>query len=195
MIYFISDLHLCHNRTFVWGKRGFNSVEEMNNAIVERWNNVVTDDDDVFVLGDLILQDNETGAALIRQLKGKIHIILGNHDTDNRKIIYNECPNVMDIAAARYLKYQYNGRDFHFFLCHYPVLCSPHDSFGNDKHLSRNIINLCGHTHTSECFKDFDKGYIYHCDCDALNCTPKSIEQIIEEIKAYIEQKENFDEF
>ena len=36
-----SDLHFCHDREFVWETRGFQNVEEMNEAIVERFNSVI----------------------------------------------------------------------------------------------------------------------------------------------------------
>ena len=56
-IFFTSDLHFCHDREFIWGSRGFSSCDEMNNTIIERWNNTVTDYDIVYVLGDLMLGD------------------------------------------------------------------------------------------------------------------------------------------
>ena len=37
-IWLISDTHLGHNKEFVWKARGFDSVWDMNNAIIERWN-------------------------------------------------------------------------------------------------------------------------------------------------------------
>ena len=37
-IWLISDTHLGHDKTFIWKARGFDSVWDMNNAIIERWN-------------------------------------------------------------------------------------------------------------------------------------------------------------
>ena len=54
-IFLTSDLHFGHNKEFIYKVRGFNSIEEMNEAIIERWNSVVNNDDDVYVLGDLML--------------------------------------------------------------------------------------------------------------------------------------------
>lgn len=39
--YFTSDTHFGHNKEFVFKERGFNSVEEMNAAIIKNWNSVV----------------------------------------------------------------------------------------------------------------------------------------------------------
>ena len=107
MIYFTSDLHLNHNRGFIYEPRGFHSVEEMNEAIIDLWNKIVTDDDDVYLLGDVMLGDTQLGIELFKRLKGKIHIVLGNHDTDNRVELYRTLPNVVEVALA--LKIKYNG--------------------------------------------------------------------------------------
>ena len=34
-VWLTSDLHFGHDREFVWGARGFNSVQEMNEKIIE----------------------------------------------------------------------------------------------------------------------------------------------------------------
>ena len=69
MIFVTSDWHFMHDRAFIWGARGFSSVEEMNNAIIERHNKVVSPEDDVYVLGDLMLgSDLEKGLNLMNQL-------------------------------------------------------------------------------------------------------------------------------
>ena len=57
MIYFSSDTHFGHNREFVWKARGFKSVEEMNEAIVRNFNSLITEDDDLYLLGDVIMGD------------------------------------------------------------------------------------------------------------------------------------------
>ena len=54
-IYLTSDLHLGHDREFIWKARGFNSIQQMNETIVETWNRTVDDDDDIYILGDVML--------------------------------------------------------------------------------------------------------------------------------------------
>lgn len=176
MIWLTSDLHFSHQRDFLYEPRGFESVQEMNKAIVENWNKVVQPNDDVYVLGDLMLNDNDEGTCLVKQLKGNIHIILGNHDTDSRIELYKTFWNVKSIEYATRL--EYNG--YHFFLSHYPTLCSNHDS---DKPLKRRCISLCGHTHTPDCWADWDTGLIYHCELDAHHNTPVALDTIINDIE------------
>ena len=73
MIYFSSDLHFNHNKEFLYKPRGFDSVDAMNITIVNNWNSIVTDEDDVYILGDLMLGDNELGISLLKKLNGKLH--------------------------------------------------------------------------------------------------------------------------
>ena len=54
-IYVTSDLHFGHDREFIWKARGYNSVNEMNEDYVHKWNITVDNNDDVYVLGDLML--------------------------------------------------------------------------------------------------------------------------------------------
>lgn len=76
MIYFSSDLHFGHNKDFLYQSRGFNSIEEHDEQIIKNWNEIITNEDEVYILGDLMLNDNEGGIRKLQQLKGKIHIIL-----------------------------------------------------------------------------------------------------------------------
>lgn len=178
-IWMTSDLHLCHDRDFIWKPRGFNSVYEMNDAIVKNWNEVVDVNDDVYILGDLMLNDNVTALRLIKELKGAIHIVRGNHDSEGRIVLYGDCYNVIEMTEGQFFKY--NG--YHFYLSHYPCIT---DNYDADKPLKTRMINLCGHTHCDNCFQDANKGLIYHVELDAHNMYPVEINTIIEDIKNYI---------
>lgn len=177
-VFLCSDWHFNHNQPFIWQVRGFNSIEEMNAAIVKRHNEVVAPDDEVYVLGDCCMgKDIEKNKQLISNLNGKLHIIIGNHCTNNRIQMYQECKNVVEICGyATILKYH----KWRFYLSHYPTLCSNTDG---GKSAKERLINICGHTHTSDSFVDWDKGAIFHCEMDTNNCYPWNIDDIIEKIK------------
>lgn len=178
MIYLTSDTHFCHNRQFLYEPRGFSSIDEMNQEVVRIWNEVISPEDEVYHLGDIMLNDNEEGARLLGRLNGQIHIILGNHDTDTRIEIYRASSNVVEICYGRPL--HYNG--YHFFLSHYPTITS---NFDYDKPLKARTLNLCGHSHTKDPFADWDKGLIYHVELDAHNNSPISIDYVINDIKIH----------
>lgn len=84
--FYISDLHLGHANTtngkFVNADgsnlRPFADVEEMNHEIMSRWNELVTEEDKVYVLGDVVI--NKKFLSLVNELKGKKRLVRGNHD-------------------------------------------------------------------------------------------------------------------
>lgn len=179
-IFITSDTHFCHDKPFIYEHRGFRSVEEMNEIIIENWNKVIKPEDIVYHLGDVMLNDDREGINCLRRLNGKIYILTGNHDTSNRIQKYvNISPNILHLGFVTKINLGNQG----FYLSHYPTITSNYDI---DKPLSRRIINLCGHTHTQDKFCDWNMGLIYHCELDAHNNTPVLLEQIYEDIKEKI---------
>ena len=91
-------------KNFYGGPRGFSSTFENSQTIVAHHNEVVSDEDDVYCLGDCMLNDNDYGLEMIKSLKGKIHIIRGNHDSDTRIELYKTLPNVVEVCEAKTIK-------------------------------------------------------------------------------------------
>lgn len=177
MIYFTSDLHFQHNKEFLYKSRGFNSINEHDQTIINNWNNIVNDNDDVYILGDLMLGNIEFAIKELSQLKGKIHIIIGNHDTNNYINKYKLLlKNVVDINYVVILKY--NG--FKFYLSHYPTITTTLITCKDL--LSQNLINLYGHTHQKNNFYK-DNLFMYHVGLDSHDNKLISIDEIIKEIK------------
>jgi len=187
-IWVSSDFHFNHNKPFLFEPRGFSSIFEHDKTIISNFIQKVDWTDDLYLLGDHFLgQDIEYGINCLSQIPGKKHFIWGNHCTDNRKIrIIEEAQkqNWDILGYATIIKY--NG--LHFYLSHYPTLTSNWDY---DKPLKARVINLCGHMHTTDRFKDIDKGLIYHCELDAHNCFPVSMDQICDEIREYYIKKQD----
>lgn len=184
-IFVTSDLHFNHDREFVWKVRGYESVYEMNEAIVERFNSVVQPGDEVYILGDLclggggpaILADNK---ALIERLNGRLHIIRGNHDTEPRVRMYATCTNVVDIVKwADMLHY----KGYHFYLSHFPTLTGNLEK----ESLKQCTCNLFGHTHQTTNFH-LDMPFMYHVGVDSHNCYPMNLDDIITEMKAKVKE-------
>ena len=169
MIWLTSDTHFNHNKEFIWKVRGFESCEEMNETLVERWNERVKDDDDVYHLGDVMLGSPDS-IEYIKRLNGRIHIIYGNHCTNNRIALYNTVPSVVSAEWATRLKI--NG--YHFYLSHFPTITSNLEK----ETLKQCLINLYGHTHQKTNFY-LDYPFMYHVGVDSHNCYPISIDQVI----------------
>ena len=76
-VYVISDLHLSHLN--MAKRRGFETIEEHDNYIIESWNSVINKKDTVWVLGDITMEKKDP-YKLLSELKGVKNIVLGNHD-------------------------------------------------------------------------------------------------------------------
>jgi calcineurin-like phosphoesterase family protein len=110
-------------------------------------------------------------------LNGRIHLILGNHDTPGKINLYEQTPNIIEIVTAK--RFEYGKR--HFYLSHYPTLTS---NFDDNPRTA--VYNIHGHTHSTEKFYN-DLPYMYNVACDAQNCTPVSIDQIMDDIDYQLE--------
>ena len=173
MVYITSDLHLGHDKDFIYKSRGFDNIYDHDRTIIKNWNELITDEDYVYILGDIMLGDVDYGCSCFNQLCGLKHIIIGNHDTENKIERYKDLRGVIDINYADVLKYH----KYSFYLSHYGSLTS------NYKPLKKSLISLCGHTHTTDKFEDWDKGFIYHCELDAHGMKPINIEDIIKDLE------------
>lgn len=171
MIYFTSDLHLNHDKDFIYKPRGYNNVDEMNRAIIETWNSIVPEDDAVFVLGDIMLGDNLKGIDLVQQLHGNIFVIPGNHDSPSRcKLYKNDGITVYDSPSI--ITSFMEWRKQQLYLCHYPTMLDrPTNGLPGP-----TLINLFGHTHQKEPFYN-DNPNMIHVGWDTWG-KPISIEEI-----------------
>ena len=152
--FFIADTHFFHANIIKYCNRPWNSgkdsdgklivtdddVEKMNQALISNWNNVVGPDDTVWHLGDFCFGKNkiERAKEILKQLNGKVNLVLGNHDlsgSDNIKKYYDAGFNkVYDRSIL------ING---YVILSHVPML------FLND---NCPFVNIAGHVHDSTAF-------------------------------------------
>lgn len=172
MIWFCSDFHFGHDKKFVWQSRGFDSIEEMNNEIIRRYNLFIKPNDTVYILGDCIVKNDKVGLECLSSLTGHKYLAYGNHDTDARLELYEDAKIFEDIQIG----YRLRHGKYTFILSHYPM------KMGKDKP-KHPVWNLSGHTHKSNVIDGND--CIYNVCMDAHNCFPISIDQIMAEIKLY----------
>ena len=81
-IYLTADLHFGDANIMAYENRPFNSVEEMDKALIENWNKKVPRDAEVYVLGDVGAHDPDKMKSIITQLNGTKKLIIGNHDAN-----------------------------------------------------------------------------------------------------------------
>ena len=173
MIWVTSDFHFGHEKDFLWQPRGFQDWKSYAEAAITNYNNLVADDDTVYILGDCVLKNNEFGIECLKQLKGHKFLAIGNHDTESRIALYKEENIFEDIQYGYRITY---GK-FQLWLQHYPSM------MGNFKDKCP-VICLAGHTHSPDRYQNMLNG-CYNVSLDAHKCAPVNIVKIIEDIKDY----------
>lgn len=89
-IYLISDTHFNHKNIIAYENRPFQSVAEMNSALIHNWNQIIHPDDTVIHLGDVGLGSETMLKIIVPALNGHKILIMGNHDTKS-KSFYHDC--------------------------------------------------------------------------------------------------------
>lgn len=121
MIFFTSDLHLGHKNIIRLCSRPFASIEEMDEALISRWNSKVHRNDTVYILGDLMFRNEKPPEVYLRQLNGKKHLIIGNHD----RTWINKCDLNLFFESVTNLNFISDGKR-QMTVCHYPMMSWPH---------------------------------------------------------------------
>ncbi|MCL2053203.1 MAG: metallophosphoesterase [Oscillospiraceae bacterium] len=137
MHYFVADLHFCHAKIISLCNRPFNDVNEMNNRLIRNWNSIVSNNDDIYILGDFAFRGS--GGEILKiakRLKGRKYLIRGNHEK------YLTDAN-FDVSVFEWIKdyFVLNYEDARFVLFHYPIL------EWQDYH--RKSAHLYGHIHNN----------------------------------------------
>lgn len=84
-VWFSSDWHFSHKNFLKFTNadgtrcRPFDSVEEMDEMMIDRHNSMVKDHDKFYTLGDVCF-DRKRFEAIMPRLKGQKRLIMGNHD-------------------------------------------------------------------------------------------------------------------
>jgi len=165
-----SDHHLFHENIlkFCAKQRPFDSVDEMNEVIIERHNSLVKPNDHVFFVGDVVFGDANSNLAerlsIVERMNGIKHLIGGNHDK-------------LRSAINEYLKYFESIEAYREF-GHNKDICS-HYPVHTQQLEERYKFNVHGHLH--DIVLD-DPRYINIC-LDNRDLYPTSWEQVREEAR------------
>ena len=133
MIYYIADMHFGHKNILDYDKRPFVDTEQMDEEIIRRWNERVGDNDTVYVLGDAFFKGEERSLAIMQRLNGHKHLIRGNHDRNNGRLLK------LWKAISEYEEIK-DGEQL-VVLSHYPMMFYNHQHDG--------AVMLYGHVHNT----------------------------------------------
>jgi len=145
-IYTIADTHLGHKNIIKYCNRPFKSVEEMDNTIINNWNNIVSKDDIIYHCGDFAFGTKEQIINYAKQLNGYIILIRGNHERSSIKFYEEECGFEV-IKGKKYwtLAFKKNNKLNKYIFSHKPMENIPEDT-----------INIHGHIHNYPLSNNFN---------------------------------------
>lgn len=149
-LYFTSDNHFFHDAIRGFCKRPFDSVEEMNKSMIEKWNAKVPEDGLVFHLGDFAFGGYNAWKKIREQLNGDIILIKGNHDAKS----LTSTAHSLFKDVAHQLRIDVEGR--RVWLNHFPLLAYS----GTYRDMDSYEWNLFGHIHLSN-VEERNKGLDY----------------------------------
>jgi len=179
---FTADLHFGHHNCLAYDNREFPSIEAHDEALIERWNEAVGIDDDVWILGDISWYPAMKTISIFERLNGTKHLCIGNHD---KKLLRNKDVRALFTEIVDYKEIDL-GDGTGIILCHYPIPCF-------NKHF-HNWIHLYGHVHSSfewnmmravkyEMEELYDKPcrmYNVGCMIPGMDFTPRTLKEILE---------------
>lgn len=170
MSYFISsDYHFGHKNIvkFCPDSRPFSSVEEMNEAIIERHNSIVSPEDTTYMLGDIAFCSGSDAAKYLNRMNGKKILIVGNHDKSNLK---QPSFRAAFEEIHDYLSIRVDG--IKVCMMHYPV------AVWDERHYGAIMVH--GHLHSKP---SGVVGRIMDVGVDTNNCYPYNLDDVVQKMK------------
>jgi calcineurin-like phosphoesterase family protein len=173
--FYIADPHLGHANVIRLSNRPFTTIDEMDEKLIQNWNNQVSNNDEIYIVGDLCYKSRNP-VEYLERLNGKKFLIAGNHDgrilKDKKCRSYFE--DIRDIMTI-----EDNGKMV--ILCHYPM--AEWNGF------FRGSIHLYGHIHNNvdnDAYKIMSKlENAYNVGCDILDYAPRALEDVIKYNSAF----------
>ena len=175
MIFYISDTHFRDEKIFYKCKRPFSSLEEMEKTIINNWNKKVNANDTVYVLGDIVKDDDLDALQIFKSLNGHKHLIVGNHDGYILDGIVKS--NIFESIKYIDLIIDNNRK---VCICHYPLM--------DWIEFNRNGVLVYGHIHNKtpknsyayKLIKDYYRELpAYNCGVDVTGFEPRTLDELI----------------
>lgn len=197
-IFFSSDSHYYHQNVIKYCARPHLTVEEMNEDMIAKWNNIVKPEDTAYVLGDFSLAFRPVEAFSFR-LNGTRYLVPGNHDFLHSYHKKSRTPENQEKWIQKYKDYGWNvlpeqtTLDLEGLgtvnLCHHPYATEYElkegDKYKNWRPVDDGKILLCGHVHEKWQTRKSPAGTLMiNVGVDVNGFVPVSLEQIIAIAKA-----------
>jgi calcineurin-like phosphoesterase family protein len=190
-MFFTADNHFFHKNIIEFESRPYQSVFEMNQDMIDRWNLKVDKCDEVYIIGDFSFGKASETSKLLKSLNGKKHLITGNHDyylqeTSNSKIenLFESIQIYKEIKIG--VKYQNNPIDVVLF--HYPI-ADWNKRYHGSWHIYGHVHSMVNYINDdNHALKNKPEENMYNAGADINNFEPVELNELIENNKIWIEK-------
>lgn len=121
-----SDIHFNHKNIVVYQpNRGTLDLDKMNENIIRAWNEDVSPEDTVWILGDVAMGKIEKAPALIARLNGKLNLVKGNHDKSLYALTKQDAyvrTLFNEIVDMKQFYHSVDGTKTYITMSHYPMM-------------------------------------------------------------------------
>lgn len=155
-VFITSDTHFCHERDFVWAARGYRSVQEHDDGLIDEWNAVVPKNGAVIHLGDFMLNGSaEKCIEYANRLNGHIYYVWGNHNGFIKQLYQQalmEQFGTLDIEVYPLTwknKITFVGSTVHGVIDG-QMYCASHFAHRVWDNIGKGAIFLSGHSHSKD---------------------------------------------
>jgi calcineurin-like phosphoesterase family protein len=186
-IFYTADTHFGHEAIIRHCNRPFATVEEMDEALIEKWNSVVTKRDIVYHLGDVGLGNDTYTLECVSRLNGRKRLISGNHDSVHPR--HRKAParqrQWMNVFESVNTIDMHRIGDREVMLSHFPYAGDHTEEDRMSQWRPRNEFRwlLHGHIHTNWVFQ----GGQYNVGVDVHDFAPISVDYVKEMFKLHEE--------
>lgn len=163
--WFTSDTHFGHKNIIKYTNRPFDTVEEMNDVLIQNWNDRIKSNDRVFHLGDFAFGEKYI-KEIFPKLNGRVTLIKGNHDRRDWKLL-GQYADTYDTLTIK------NDVIGSIVLFHYPIL-------EWDK-IHHGAGHLYGHKHSPP--GTIGHGRSFDIGVDANGYVPRELDDVVAQLQ------------
>lgn len=169
MIKYIGDTHFGHANVIKHDQRPFSSIDEMDRELIKYWNDTSSNKDEIYIDGDFFFRGGKPASWYLEQLKGRKHLIIGNHD---KQWLKEEGISKYFVEIKDMITVKDNGRTV--VISHYPI--AEWDGY------FRGYYHVYAHIHnnTNETYNFMKtKERALNCGCMINNYVPVTLDELI----------------
>jgi calcineurin-like phosphoesterase family protein len=181
----ISDTHFHHTKVLTFtdsnGNRirpEFDTVEEMDDYMIQMWNQTVHPEDYVYHLGDVFMGNEERGLRTLERLHGQKRLVVGNHD--NIRLLSGKGPSGNWLFKKVEMWKVFSKQNI--IMSHVPL--HRDNLYRGDPGNMKFMVNVHGHIHQHDSPSD----QYMNMSVEKIGYTPKNLDEIFADVDKFFDR-------